>query len=331
MDPDCRRPQECAGNKIHLQANGSMTVTLRHHKNVSKWGGRPISYPLPQDLVEMVHLHAKQGLGSLRLTSTEPDVLSYMFVDRGGKPFHDSTFSAYFQNMLAKAGGPRVTPQHCRHIFVMERMSPNRAPGPGNLEAAAVMGHSVRQWDIAYNPTLMLQRCEQAVMCMDTWRANMLASAAIPHAPGPPLPAPSSVQVNAQQLPAVPSVTSAGTARPTVLTAEDIPAPDPPLGPQDAALSTAAIDLPAPQQPQAPTQGQQPEVPHRPLPSPWAGASPLLSMMPGFCSQTPPMHQAAPACDDYASPLLGMLPSDAQEDRDEDDEIFIDIVNADEL
>ncbi len=56
----------------------------------------------------MVNLHAKEGLGWLRLTSDEPDHLSYMFVDKGGRPLHDSTFSAYIQKMLVKAGGKGV-------------------------------------------------------------------------------------------------------------------------------------------------------------------------------------------------------------------------------
>ena len=198
------------------------------------------------------------------------------------------------------------------------------------------MGHSVKQWDVAYNPTLMLQRCEQAVMGMEAWRANMLASMPCSHA-GPSIPAASPVQVSAQPLSAFPAVTAAGTARPTVLTAEDIPAPVPPLASGMHGMGTAGIQQPAAeasipaQQLHAPAQGQQPEVPHRPLSTTWSGASPLLSMMPGFSVPAPALPQSQ-ACQEHASPLLSMLDSEAREwGQDEDDEIFIDIIDSDEL
>ncbi len=288
----------------------------------------------------MVNLHAKEGLGWLRLTSDEPDHLSYMFVDKGGRPFHDSTFSAYFQKMLVKAGGPRVTPQHCRHIFVMERMSPNRAPGPGNLEAAAVMGHSVKQWEVAYHPTLMAQRCEQPVQCMDTWRANMLASVSDPNAAGPSTFAASPVQAAPAQLPSLPPLAPAGTVRAALLTAQDIVVPGPPLASgeqpmdmdsneQPAATSEPAAPSHAARQSHAPATHQQPEASFWTL---QAGLSPLLSMMPGFSAPVAALPQAS-ASQAHASPLLSMMHSsdDALEGHDAEDEIFVDIIEADEL
>lgn len=348
MDPDCRKPLECQGNKVHLRPDGSMYVELRHHKNVSKWGGRPISYPLPQDLVHMVKLHCKQGLVWLRLESESPDSHSYLFVNKKGQPFHDSTFSAYFQAMMVRAGGARITPQHCRHIFVIERMSPARVPGPGNLEAAAVMGHSVRQWEVAYNPTLMRERCQQAVVGMDMWRAGMLAGVA---GPSSPQQASAPMQSAAGAADANQAAGLLTTWRQALLTAGDIPdASAEPASPAEAqgmlhgpmqqpasvlAASPSAMEhasLPEPdlghheqEQPTPPGAAAGPSQatdhlacqPGGDLPASCevppdpVAASALMSMMPGYSGPAPALPSAL-ALPQHPNFLLSMMPSPPQ-------------------
>ncbi len=222
----------------------------------------------------------------------------------------------------------------------MERIRPNRAPGPGNLEAAAVMGHSVKQWEVAYHPTLMAQRCEQAVQCMDTWRAKMLGSVSDPNPAGPSTFAASPVQVAPEQLPSLPPLAPAGTVRAAVLTAQYIVVPGPPLASgeqqmdmdnneQPAATSEPTAPSHAARQSHAPATHQQPEASFWTL---QAGLSPLLSMMPGFSAPVAALPQA-PASQAHASPLLSMMHSsdDALEGHDAEDQIFVDIIEADAL
>ena len=227
----------------------------------------------------------------------------------------------------------------------MERMSPARVPGPGNLEAAAVMGHSVRQWEVAYNPTLMRERCQQAVVGMDIWRAGMLAGVAGPSSPqqasGPMQSAAGAADANQ----------AAGlltTWRQALLIAGDIPDAEP-ASPAEAqgmlhgpmqqpasalAASPSAMEHGLPPEPDLPHhEREQPTSPGAAGPSQATdhlacqpggdlpascevspdpvAASPLMSMMPGYSGLAPALPSAL-ASAQHTNLLLSMMPSTHQ-------------------
>ena len=61
-----------------------------------------------------------------------------------------------------------------RSIFVDERMSEDRAPGPSDEGAAMVMGHSTNAWRKNYDKRYFSRTCQNTVDAMGVWKQTML-------------------------------------------------------------------------------------------------------------------------------------------------------------
>ena len=61
-----------------------------------------------------------------------------------------------------------------RHVFVDERRSAGRAPGPSDAAAAMIMSNSVQQWDRSYDMNIRKREAQAGADAMLVWRQHML-------------------------------------------------------------------------------------------------------------------------------------------------------------
>ena len=61
-----------------------------------------------------------------------------------------------------------------RHIFVDERRSADRVPGPEDTQAAMVMGNTTRKWTQSYDLRFKKREFQAGVNAMQSWRAALL-------------------------------------------------------------------------------------------------------------------------------------------------------------
>ena len=169
--PDCVLGPTCHGNQAIHSHPHSLQIHLPHHKNEIKWGRAAIQFQLPPELSKLMQMHMYQGHALLTGGST-----SHVFFDNKMQPFSSSTFNSYWTSMLSNIGAPTIAPSQCRQVFVDERRSAERVPGPADRGASMVMGHSLKQWDKWYDVNLHSREAQQAVNAMDTWRHAVLSS-----------------------------------------------------------------------------------------------------------------------------------------------------------
>ena len=164
-------------------------MQLPHHKNEAKWGRAAISFNLPQDLAVVMDLYISKG-HKLLTEYIGLDNVCHVFVDRKGRPFLDTNLTIYWDKMLVSMGlATPISPSLCRQVFVHERRSAGRVPGPSDRGAAMVMGHALAQWSKWYDIDFHTRESQQAVDAMATWRNSLLSSpdqpAQIQHATAP--------------------------------------------------------------------------------------------------------------------------------------------------
>ncbi|KAK9798226.1 hypothetical protein WJX73_009680 [Symbiochloris irregularis] len=116
-----------------------------------------------------------------RLDTTQPHLFQDAVLQ---KHLHDlrecfdlACFSIYYKRLMGKWGGPEEGPHFLRHVFVVESMSFQAVPGPGESGAAGVMGNSFKVWLSHYCkghglPNLEMQKW---VDHMTEWRQTLLA------------------------------------------------------------------------------------------------------------------------------------------------------------
>lgn len=174
--PDCILGPSCHGNQLQQSSTGVLKMHLPHHKNEAKWGRAPIDFKLPQDLDVVMRLHTSKG-HKLLIESMGLENVCHVFVDRQGRPLADSNLTIYWNRMLVSMGmDTPISPSKCRQVFVHERRSAERVPGPSDRGAAMVMGHSLAQWSKWYDVDFHSRESQQAVDAMATWRHNLLSS-----------------------------------------------------------------------------------------------------------------------------------------------------------
>ncbi len=61
-----------------------------------------------------------------------------------------------------------------RHIFVAERRSETRAPGPADASSAMIMANTTRQWDSSYDLNFRRREAQMGVDAMNVWRHHLL-------------------------------------------------------------------------------------------------------------------------------------------------------------
>ena len=204
---DCILGPSCHGNQLLRTSTGALHMHLPHHKNEAKWGRAAISFNLSQDLDVVMDLHISKG-HKLLTDYIGIENVCHVFVDRQGRPFTDSNLTNYWDRMLVSMGlNTPISPSLCRQVFVHERRSAERVPGPCDRGAAMVMGHSLAQWSKWYDIDFHKRESQQAVDAMSTWRHSLLSSpdqpaqlqqttapqlAPLPQAPTSPEPGPSS-------------------------------------------------------------------------------------------------------------------------------------------
>jgi len=59
-------------------------------------------------------------------------------------------------------------------VFVDERRSAGRAPGPTDAAAAMVMANSLQQWDRSYDLKIRKREAQAGVNAMAVWKQHML-------------------------------------------------------------------------------------------------------------------------------------------------------------
>ncbi len=101
-----------------------------------------------------------------------------VFLDNHGVSFLDGQgidtkkFDAYWHRII-QASGACFSARTLRHIFVAERRGPGRVEGPDDAAAAMIMGHSIKQWDLAYDKNYERTLAQAAVDNMQMWRDNL--------------------------------------------------------------------------------------------------------------------------------------------------------------
>ena len=171
---DCILGPSCHGNQLQRTSTRALHMHLPHHKNEAKWGRAAISFNLSQDLDVVMDLHISKGHKLLTDYIGIEDVC-HVFVDRQGRPFTDSNLTNYWDRMLISMGlNTPISPSLCRQVFVHERRSAERVPGPSDRGASMVMGHSLAQWSKWYDIDFHKRESQQAVDAMSTWRHSLL-------------------------------------------------------------------------------------------------------------------------------------------------------------
>ena len=172
-DGDCRKPN-CRGNRIFVKGTGdsrTLRMQLPHHKTARVWG--TIEYDLPAELSVLVCLYLCQAYMVLRddLGGQHP----FMFMDKKGHAFNDSSFSLHYKSALQGMGGAAMSPHRLRNVFVVARMQ--RATAPMDREGAAYcMGHDEAQWHLTYDLSSVQRKGQAAIDGMAAWRMEMLQS-----------------------------------------------------------------------------------------------------------------------------------------------------------
>ena len=178
---NCSHGSACHGNLLQHLPGQQLHLHVQHHKNELSWKGKAIKVNLPAELSQILHLHLSQG-HTLLTDYSGAESTSYVFVDKKGRPFTSSNFTLYWNSMMKGMQAPAITPTNCRHVFVLERRSATRVPGPDDKGAAMVMGHSVQQWDKCYDLSFYQRQAQQAITDMAAWRQALLEGNDLPAA-----------------------------------------------------------------------------------------------------------------------------------------------------
>ncbi len=123
---------------------------------------------LPEQLHEMVMCFLRQG------HPVHSPSCAYLFTLRGHQ-ISLAAFSYHFKRIYRKAETPgSICPRRLRHIWVSERFSEARAPGPNDSAAARIMGNSVAQWEVTYDIGGARRDAVHTAAAMMAWRQSML-------------------------------------------------------------------------------------------------------------------------------------------------------------
>lgn len=166
LNKDCRI-RDCLGNRLQLNG-GTLSLVMPHHKNETRYGKEPIQVDLPEQLHEMVMCFLRQG------HPVHSPSCAYLFTLRGHQ-ISLAAFSYHFKRIYRKAETPgSICPRRLRHIWVSERFSEARAPGPNDSAAARIMGNSVAQWEVTYDIGGARRDAVHTAAAMMAWRQSML-------------------------------------------------------------------------------------------------------------------------------------------------------------
>ncbi len=189
MHPDCKEPDVCKGNRL-MQAttpDEGMSFVFPHHKTaIGRQHARPIEFVLPPDLTAIIQLYLREGRPKL-VSRKAPH--PYLFLARSGH-YMDSMsgrtkLGPFFQAWIGRFGCTPVAPSLCRHIFIVDRRSNDKVPGPADQDAAVVMGHSTAQWDHGiYDISKFQTAAQNAVDGMAAWRSAHLQQFELHHQQG---------------------------------------------------------------------------------------------------------------------------------------------------
>ena len=186
--PDCRKPHKCHGNRVIIQSREPLRLKLHmpHHKNQGKWEQAAIQYEIPSELAELLAMWLDGGHKELcchLLEIGEPSC-PFVFMNQQGKGYTTNVLGRWWRSWVKKQGGAEhLPPSMCRHIFVDERRSDDRAEGPSDKGASMAMGNSQKAWDTSYEKQRHFhpRDCQQAVNAMDIWRGSLLGSPCTPN------------------------------------------------------------------------------------------------------------------------------------------------------
>jgi hypothetical protein len=193
-NPNCQHPAMCSGNRVERTVlfdaarnpvGKTYSIFAPHHKNEARWGGAPIKIQLPTEMWPLVEFMVEGGHRALTRTAAAAEAPRTLFVHPSTmQPFQYSTFGTLFRDTLLQGTGADFPPQLCRSIFVAERRRADRAPGPADDAAAAVLGHSLRQWDNTYDREFKGRQAAAVPQAMKAWREQLLqrSAAATPRA-----------------------------------------------------------------------------------------------------------------------------------------------------
>jgi hypothetical protein len=179
LHPDCRRsPSLCAGNSVSRDRAGKWHLYWPHHKCSKHWGGDAIRVQLPEEMGQLLGHHCSWGHAALTrgMDSSGGGRCVTLFLNTStGQPLKDTEVAPLFSKTVLQGTGCHFGAQRCRSIFVDSRRGADGgAPGPDGASAAAVMGHSLRVWDQAYDRRLRHRAAQQAVQGVGVWRQALL-------------------------------------------------------------------------------------------------------------------------------------------------------------
>ena len=181
LSPDCRDPK-CLGNKLVILSREPLKLLMHlpHHKNQTVWQkDGPIHFQVPAELAELLDLWLTKGHPFLCQQYDMSSAAATMFLTQSGKAYDSNSMQYFWHTWVGKHGGvSKMPPSMCRHIFVDERLSEDRAPGPSDRGAAMAMGNSIGVWNQHYHKQkhFHVKECQRAVNQMPTWKDNLLAS-----------------------------------------------------------------------------------------------------------------------------------------------------------
>ncbi|KAK9831793.1 hypothetical protein WJX74_009426 [Apatococcus lobatus] len=176
MHSECKARSRCHGNQLLGSSTdgGSMSFHFPHHKtSIGKQQARAISFQLPAELSALLELYLRVGRPSLMSSQAQPH--PFLFLTKSGGSLDSnhgaSQLTDIFQGYMGRLGCKQVSPGTCRHIFVVDRKANQGMPGPSNKDAAIVMGHSQKQWDLGiYDVARFSTASQLAVDSMTAWR-----------------------------------------------------------------------------------------------------------------------------------------------------------------
>ena len=101
--PSCTDPPRCKGNHLSYEG-GRFALVANHHKTLESHDAAPIGpFTLSKELEVVLVPHLSWALSTIaaeHMVAHHP----YLFVDKQGRPFSDSTFPPYWKEMMRAAG-----------------------------------------------------------------------------------------------------------------------------------------------------------------------------------------------------------------------------------
>ena len=184
MHPSCQHRDKCLANHIRESPAGSgkLELFVQHYKGVEHKGWKPLQVPLPPELCVLYKAHSESGraliidgavgLGTPEAAAVQP----YLFLWPSTlKPILDQQLYKVFRQLVLTDASVSFGVQWLRTVFVEHlRVAGSAASGLDEHAAAAMMGHCIGVWDVAYDKEKKKRASALVEQVMPVWRSQLL-------------------------------------------------------------------------------------------------------------------------------------------------------------